>query len=74
VFSDGTVSHCIFTQAQVERANGRSHGYLQAFRELAPPVGPGCSCVPSYEVNHMLDFDARVLFGALDVALRSATR
>jgi len=74
VFSDGTVSHCIFTQAQVERGNGRSRGYLRAFRELAPPVGAGCSCVPSYEVNHMLDFDARVLFGALDVALRSATR
>ena len=74
VFSDGTVSHCIFTQAQVERGNGRTRGYLRAFQELAPPVGPGCSCVPSYEVNHMLDFDPRVLFGALDVALRSATR
>ena len=72
VFSDGTVSHCIFTQAQVERGNGRARGYVRAFQELAAPVGPGCSCVPSYEVNHMLDFDARVLFGALDVVLKSA--
>jgi MoaA/NifB/PqqE/SkfB family radical SAM enzyme len=72
VFSDGTVSHCIFTAAQVERGNGRRLGYVRAFEELAPPVGPGCSCVPSYEVNHMLDFDARILFGALEVALKSA--
>ena len=50
----------------------RRLGYVRAFEELAPPVGPGCSCVPSYEVNHMLDFDARILFGALEVALRSA--
>jgi hypothetical protein len=68
------VSHCIFTQAQVERGNGRTRGYVRAFQELAAPVGPGCSCVPSYEVNHMLDFDARVLFGALDVVLKSAAR
>ena len=74
VFSDGTVSHCIFTQAQVERGNGRAHGYVRAFRELAPPTGPGCSCVPLHEVNRMLHFDVRVLFGALDVALTSARR
>ena len=74
VFSDGTVSHCIFTQAQVERGNGRRNGYARAFRELAAPQGPGCSCVPSYEVNHMLNLDLRVLFGALDVALRFANR
>jgi MoaA/NifB/PqqE/SkfB family radical SAM enzyme len=74
VFSDGTVSHCIFTQAQVERGNGRDRGYVRAFQELAAPEGPGCSCVPYHEVNRMLSFDMRVLFGALDVALRSAVR
>jgi len=74
VFSDGTVSHCIFTPAQVQRGNGRARGYSRAFHELAPPEGPGCSCVPSYEVNHLLNFDVRVLFGALDVALRPANR
>ena len=74
VFSDGTVSHCIFTQAQVERGNGRARGYVRAFQELAPPTGPGCSCVPLHEVNRMLHFDVRVLFGALDVALKSALR
>lgn len=71
VFSDGTVSHCIFTRSQAERANGRTRGYVAAFEELAPPVGPGCSCVPSYEVNRILDFDLRVLFDALDIALKS---
>jgi len=74
VFSDGTVSHCLFTQAQVERSNGRRHGYVNAFRELRAPEGPGCSCVPSHEVNRILDFDVRVLFDALDVALTSAAR
>jgi len=71
VFSDGTVSHCIFTQAQVEQGNGRRLGYVRAFEELAPPRGPGCSCVPFHEVNRMLDFDLRVIFDALEVALAS---
>lgn len=70
VFSDGTVSHCLFTQAQAEPGNGRAHGYARAFHDLAAPKGPGCSCVPLHEVNRMLDFDARVLFSALDMALR----
>jgi MoaA/NifB/PqqE/SkfB family radical SAM enzyme len=72
VFSDGTVSHCLLTQGQVERSNGRERGVLRAFQELAPPTGQGCSCVPSHEVNHALDLDPRVLFGALDIALKSA--
>jgi len=74
VFSDGTVSHCIFTAAQVQRGNGRRRGYVEAFRELAAPKGPGCSCVPTHEVNRMLDFDVRILFDALDVAVRSLLR
>ena len=69
VFSDGTVSHCLLTQAQAEQGNGRSHGYVRAFQDLASPQGPGCSCVPSHEVNRILDLDVRVLAGALDVAL-----
>lgn len=71
VFSDGTLSHCIFTQGHVERGNGRKHGYLRAFQELPAPKGPGCSCVPYHEVNQILNFDVRVLFGALDVVLKS---
>jgi len=73
VFSDGTVSHCLLTQAQVVRGNGRTRGFVRAFQELAAPVGPGCSCVPSYEVNHMLDFDVRVLAGAVGVAWHPAS-
>jgi MoaA/NifB/PqqE/SkfB family radical SAM enzyme len=69
VFSDGTVSHCLFTVAQVEPGNGRRAGYTRAFNDLAPPRGPGCSCVPSHEVNRILDFDARLFFEALDVAV-----
>jgi len=71
VFSDGTVSHCIFTRAQAERAGGRTRGYVAAFDALAPPVGPGCSCVPSFEVNRILDFDARVIFSALAATLNT---
>jgi len=69
VFSDGTVSHCIFTQGQVPAGNGRARGFMNAFLELAAPEGPGCSCVPSHEVNRMLDFDPRALRNALDTAL-----
>jgi MoaA/NifB/PqqE/SkfB family radical SAM enzyme len=71
VFSDGTVSHCIFTRAQAERAGGRTHGYVAAFQALAQPVGPGCSCVPSYEVNRILDCDPRVIFSALKATLQA---
>jgi MoaA/NifB/PqqE/SkfB family radical SAM enzyme len=74
VFSDGTVAPCLFTQGQVPRGNGRERGFLRAFHELAAPAGPGCSCVPTHEVNHILDFDAEVLFDALDLALRLRRR
>ncbi|HMY21241.1 MAG TPA: hypothetical protein PKA58_33195, partial [Polyangium sp.] len=60
----------LFTQTQVPRGNGLDRGFLRAFHELAEPTGPGCSCVPTHEVNHVLDFDPSVLFDALDLALR----
>lgn len=69
VFSDGTVSHCLFTAGQVKASNGRDRGFLRAFQELAAPEGQGCSCVPSHEVNRMLDFDPRALRNALDTVL-----
>jgi MoaA/NifB/PqqE/SkfB family radical SAM enzyme len=69
VFSDGTVSHCLFTRGQVPVANGRTRGFARAFEELAAPEGEGCSCVPSHEVNRMLDFDPRVLGNAFEKAL-----
>jgi MoaA/NifB/PqqE/SkfB family radical SAM enzyme len=69
VFSDGTVSHCLFTLGQVQANNGRERGFLRAFQELAAPEGQGCSCVPSHEVNRMLDFDPQALRNALDTAL-----
>lgn len=69
VFSDGTVSHCLFTQAQVPAGNGHARGFLRAFHELAAPEGPGCSCVPSHEVNRILDFDPRALHNALGTTL-----
>lgn len=69
VLSDGTVAPCLFTQGQVPRGNGRAQGFARAFADLAQPAGPGCSCVPTHEVNRILDFDARVLFDALDVVL-----
>lgn len=69
VFSDGTVSHCLFTLGQVRAGNGRERGFVRAFHELAPPEGQGCSCVPSHEVNRMLDFDPRALRNALQTVL-----
>ena len=72
VFSDGTVAPCVLTQRQVPRGNGRERGFLQAFQEMSAPVGPGCSCAPTHEVNQILDFDVSALFEALNAALRSA--
>ena len=69
VFSDGTVSHCLFTLGQVAAGNGRARGFVRAFHELAPPEGKGCSCVPSHEVNRMLDFDPRALRNAIETVL-----
>jgi MoaA/NifB/PqqE/SkfB family radical SAM enzyme len=69
VLSDGTVAPCLFTQGSIPRGNGRERGFLRAFQELAAPEGPGCSCVPTHEVNRILDFDVAVLFDALDVAI-----
>jgi MoaA/NifB/PqqE/SkfB family radical SAM enzyme len=72
VFSDGTVAPCLLTQHQVRARNGKARGYLRAFQEMEAPVGPGCSCSATHEVNLILDFDVRTLFEALSVALRPA--
>lgn len=69
VLSDGTVAPCLLTQWQMPRGNGRDKGFLRAFQEMSAPNGPGCSCVPTHEVNHILDFDVSVLWDALDLAL-----
>ncbi len=72
VFSDGTVAPCVLTQKQVPAANGRQHGFLRAFQEMALPTGPGCACAPTHEVNQILNFDMGALFEALNAALRPA--
>jgi MoaA/NifB/PqqE/SkfB family radical SAM enzyme len=72
VFSDGTVAPCLLTQHQAPAGNGRERGYLRAFEELNAPVGPGCSCSATHEVNMILDFDVAALFEALNVTLRTA--
>jgi MoaA/NifB/PqqE/SkfB family radical SAM enzyme len=71
VFSDGTVAPCLLTQRQVETGNGRRMGFLRAFEALAAPQGPGCSCLPTHEVNHILDFNVGVLWNALETVLGS---
>ena len=72
VFADGTVAPCVLTQRQVPRRNGHELGFLQAFQAMPAPVGPGCSCAPTHEVNQILDFDVRALFEALNAVLRPA--
>jgi MoaA/NifB/PqqE/SkfB family radical SAM enzyme len=69
VLSDGTVAPCLLTQWQQEPGNGRARGFVRAFEELAAPTGPGCSCVPSHEVNRMLSVDPRALWHAVEVTL-----
>ena len=70
VLCDGTVAPCLLTQWQPEQGNGRAHGYARAFEEMGPPRGPGCSCVPTHQVNQVLDFRLDVVWDALELALR----
>jgi MoaA/NifB/PqqE/SkfB family radical SAM enzyme len=71
VLSDGTIAPCLLTQWQQASGNGRRLGFARAFEEMAPPEGPGCSCVPTHEVNRVLSFDVAALWHALDLALPS---
>lgn len=74
VMSDGTVAPCLLTQWQQETANGKKRGYVRAFEEMAPPQGPGCSCVPTHQVNQVLDFRLDVLWDAFSLALGGPSR
>jgi MoaA/NifB/PqqE/SkfB family radical SAM enzyme len=69
VLSDGTVAPCLLTQWQVERGNGLREGFARAFHRLAAPRGPGCACLPTHEVNRVLDLDVRALWHALEVTI-----
>jgi len=69
VLSDGTVAPCLLTQWQVERSNGRRLGFARAFAQLQEPRGPGCACLPTHEVNRVLDLDPRALWHAVEVSL-----
>lgn len=74
VMCDGTVAPCLLTQWQQERGNGRKHGFVEAFRNMSAPEGPGCACVPIHEVNNILALDVAVLFDALEMTVGPAVR
>ncbi|MBK7859928.1 MAG: radical SAM protein [Archangiaceae bacterium] len=69
VLSDGTVAPCLLTQWQQRKSNGRTDGFLNAFNALGAPVGPGCSCVPTHEVNRVLDLNPKAIWHAVGVML-----
>jgi MoaA/NifB/PqqE/SkfB family radical SAM enzyme len=73
VLSDGTVAPCLLTQWQVERGNGLREGFARAFHRLAAPRGPGCACLPTHEVNRVLDLDVHALWHAIEVSLAQPT-
>jgi MoaA/NifB/PqqE/SkfB family radical SAM enzyme len=68
VLSDGTVAPCLLTQWQQQPQNGARLGYLRAFEEMPPPDGPGCSCVPTHQVNQVLDLRLDVMWDAFSLA------
>ena len=74
VLSDGTVAPCLLTQWQVERGNGLREGFARAFDRLDAPHGPGCACLPTHEVNRVLDLDVRALWHAIEVSLAQPTQ
>jgi MoaA/NifB/PqqE/SkfB family radical SAM enzyme len=74
VLSDGTVAPCLLTQWQQTKENGKNNGFLRAFQELDRPHGPGCACLPTHEVNRVLDLDMRALWHAVEVSLEPAAR
>lgn len=69
VLSDGTIAPCLLTQWQQPAGNGRRLGFAHAFRTMAAPRGPGCSCVPTHEVNRVLALDPAALWHAVEIAL-----
>ena len=69
VMSDGTVAPCLLTHDQPEVSNGLSKGFARAFQEMDAPQGPGCSCVPTHEVNRVLSLELKALWHAVNVSL-----
>lgn len=69
VLPDGTVAPCLLTQWQVTRGNGAQHGVLRAFRDLAPPRGRGCGCVPYQEMQAVLTLEPAAIFDALGLVV-----
>ena len=67
ILSDGTIAPCLLTQWQQTVGNGRTQGFVRAFHALREPRGPGCSCVPTHEVNRVLSFDPSAIWHAMDV-------
>ncbi|MCC6878007.1 MAG: radical SAM protein [Sandaracinaceae bacterium] len=74
VLSDGTIAPCLLTQWQQEAGNGRKLGFARAFEAMRPPEGPGCSCVPTHEVNRVLGLDVAALWHAIELALPAPLR
>jgi len=69
VLSDGTVAPCLLTQWQQTVGNGRKLGFARAFEEMPDPEGPGCSCVPTHEVNEIFALNPRAVWHAVEVSL-----
>jgi MoaA/NifB/PqqE/SkfB family radical SAM enzyme len=69
VMCDGTVAPCLLTQGQQPARNGLALGYVRAFERMAAPEGPGCACVPTHQVNQVLDFRLDALWDAVQLAL-----
>jgi MoaA/NifB/PqqE/SkfB family radical SAM enzyme len=69
VMCDGTVAPCLLTQWQQPPKNGPALGYVRAFETMGAPQGPGCSCVPTHQVNQILDYRLDVLWDAVELAL-----
>lgn len=74
VMSDGTVAPCLLTQWQQTRSNGRQSGFTRAFHDMPAPEGPGCSCVPTHQVNSILGFDLSVLWDAVSMTFGAPVR
>lgn len=74
VLPDGLVIPCHLSSEQGGYLNGRDVGFVEAFRRMPRPEGPGCAISPYQESDLIFGLDARAVRAALRRAIASPRR
>lgn len=74
VLPDGRMIPCHLTSGQSDAANGLEVGFVEAFRRIPRPKGPGCAVSPYQESDLIFGLDARAVATALRRAIAAPAR